>query len=145
MDIENTKLLEEILLGKTSVVSEGLLGAYPGDGLAKHLHSGCRQAGEDKVEVFLSFRPEEGDCKACIDLVFCVGCSPRGLIFSSEIAWSDGRVIDDVVVCEICPDCFDELVDRLDRVMAPIMGPLVERMTGLLDYYVGVPQRLTTE
>ncbi|MFC1878454.1 hypothetical protein ACFLZW_00940 [Chloroflexota bacterium] len=133
MKIENPKVVQNILLDKINTVETGLLTAYPQNGLEQQLKKGSRYNGTEKVESFLSFHPAAA--QQSIDLVFAVACTARGAIFSSEITWSDGKVIDEVVVCEVCPQCFDQLGERVDNVVAGIQDSLVERMVDLLENF----------
>ena len=54
------------------------------------------------------------------------------MIFASEIAWSDGKVIDEVLVCNMCPDCLDDLPEKVNNVVARNQEALVERLTELV-------------
>ena len=134
MDIQDPQFVEKILLEKISTVEAGLLSAYPGEALKGQFESGSCST-DDKVKACLSFHPGGAPAKESIDLVFAVACSPRGAIFSSEIAWSDGKVIDEVVVCEVCPECFDELGDRVDAVVGRVQDALIERMIDLMENF----------
>ena len=58
-----------------------------------------------------------------------------GAVFSSEIIWSSGKMIDEVVVCEICPDCLDTMDDDVEHLMDKNRGPIVHRMVDLFDNF----------
>ena len=62
-------------------------------------------------------------------------CKESEELFQSEIAWSDGKVIDEVVVCSMCPDCLDELGERVEAVVNRSQKALVNRMVELLDNF----------
>ena len=131
MDLQNPKNVEKILLEKIYTVETGLLTAYPNNGLKQHLKTGSHYNGNGRVESFLSFRPEIENAQS-IDLVFALSCTAKGAVFSSEIAWSDGKVIDEVVVCEVCPECDEQLGERVDHVTGDIQQLLVKRMVELV-------------
>lgn len=64
-----------------------------------------------------------------------LSCTERGAVFSSEIIWSSGNMIDKVVVCEICPDCLDTMDDDVEHLMDKNRGPIVHRMADLFDNF----------
>ena len=113
----------------------GLLAAYPDNGLVKQLETGTRYNGNGTVEAFLSFLPTSEGCKESIDLTIKLTCEQQRTIFYSEIAWSDGKTIDEIVVCNICPDCVDELREKVEHVVERTQQPLVDRMVRILENF----------
>ena len=87
------------------------------------------------VEAYLSFLPTSDGCKESIDLLFSLAYDQQKTNFSSEIAWSDGRTIEEVVVSNMCPDCHDELQEKVGNVVARTQEPLVDRMVALLENF----------
>lgn len=129
-DPEYTK---KVLYTQIQGVEAGLLSAYPDKGLVKQLETGTRYNGNGTVEAYLSFIPTSDACKESIDLTFSLACDQQRTTFSSEIAWSDGKTIDEIVVCNICPDCVDELREKVEHVVERTQQPLVDRMVRILE------------
>jgi hypothetical protein len=132
---QDPEFVSEVLLNQIHNVKAGLLSAYPKNGLKDQLISGTRYNGNGSVEVFLSYHPNSDVCKESIDVIFSVACEEQKAVFSSEISWSDGKTIDEVVVCHMCPDCLDELQEKLEKLVGRTHEPLVDRMVVLLDNF----------
>ena len=112
-----------------------MLAAYPDIGVVKQLETGTRYNGNGTVEAFLSFLPTSDGCKVSIDLTIKLACEQQRTTFSSGIAWSDGKTIDQIVVCKICPDCVDELLEKVEYVVERTQQPLVTRMDMILENF----------
>ena len=124
-----------ILLTQIENVEDSLYANFPGNGLKEHLESGSRYNGNGTVEAFLSFNPQNNSGDESIDLTMSLSCTERGAVFSSEILWSSGKMIDEIVVCEICADCLDELDEDVDQLMEVNRSPVVHRMVDLFDNF----------
>ena len=135
MIAENPELVEQILLSQIRTIEADLLSTYPNERLKDYLETRCDYEGGDEMRALLSFHPDIEDCKGCIDLIFSLVCGPEGTVFASQMAWTDGKIIDEVVVCSICSDCVDELGEKVARVVEGTRGPLVVRMVELLDNF----------
>lgn len=129
---QNPEFVKGILLTQIQNVHTSLLSAYPNNGLKEQLTTGARYNGNGKVDAYLSFSPTAGASRGSIDLTFSLACKGSDAVFRSEIAWSDGKVIDEVVVCNLCPDCLEELGDRIEGVTSENQAALVARMVELL-------------
>jgi hypothetical protein len=128
----NPVLAQSILLTQVQNVYTGLLEAYPNNGLKEQLATGSRYNGNGKVEAYLAYYPDRAASEKSIDLTLTLQCRENKAMFRSEIAWSDGKVIDDVVVCNMCPECIDELGEKVGQVTSSIQGELIDRMVELL-------------
>jgi len=124
-----------ILLTQIKNVEENVYANFPSNGLKKHLESGSRYNGNGTVEAFLSFNPHINSGDESIDLTMSLSCTERGAVFSSEILWSSGRMIDEIVVYEICADRLDDLGDDVSDLMDRNRGPIVHRMVDLFDNF----------
>ncbi|MEW5872028.1 MAG: hypothetical protein AB1894_22355 [Chloroflexota bacterium] len=129
---QDPEFVKGILLTQIQNVHSSLIAAYPNNGLKEQLTTGTRYNGNGKVDAYLSFSPTSGALGESIDLTFSLACKGSNAIFSSEIAWSDGKVIDEVVVCNMCPECLEELGDRIGDVSGKNQDALVERLVELL-------------
>lgn len=124
--------VKKVLFTQIRSIETGLLAAYPDIGLVKQLETGTRYNGNGTVEAFLSFLPTSDGCKVSIDLTIKLACEQQRTTFSSGIAWSDGKTIDEIVVCKICPDCVDELQEKVENVLVRTQQPLVDRIVMIL-------------
>lgn len=132
---QNPEFAKSILFNQVQIVYASLLQTYPSDKFKEQLVKGTRDKGADRVEAYLSFCPQ-GHCDAqSIDLTFALQCRENRAVFSSEIAWSDGRMIDEVVVCEMCPNCMEDLENRVQNVSKKSQAALIERMVELLENF----------
>jgi len=105
------------------------------NGLVNQIETSTRYNGNGTVEAYLSFLPTSDICKESIDLIFSLACDQIKTIFSSEIALSEGRTIEEVVVSNMCPDCFDELQEKFGNMVARTQEPLVDRMVAVLENF----------
>lgn len=131
MKNQNPEKYKQLLNSQIQDVQHALFNEYPGNGLANHLVSGTRYNGNGKVEAYLSFDPEMDKSHESIDLTLSLSCTERGAIFATEILWSSGRMIDEVIVCEVCPECDEGIEEKVDRLMEKNRKPLVDRMNEL--------------
>lgn len=140
MHKKEQQVYTNILLSQIENVEESLYAKYLSNGLKNHLETGSCYNGNGTVEAFLSFNPQNNIGDESIDLTMSLSCTERGAVFSSEILWSSGKMIDEVVVCEICPDCLDDLDEDVEHLMDRNRGPIVHRMVDLFDnFYLPSP------
>ena len=132
---QDPEYVKEVLFTQIENIETGLLSGYPDNGLVNQLETGTRYNGNGTVEAFLSFLPTSEGCKESIDLTIKLTCEQQRTIFYSEIAWSDGKTIDEIVVCNICPDCVDELREKVEHVVERTQQPLVDRMVRILENF----------
>ena len=134
---QNPEFVEDVLIKQVYNVEASLLTTFPNNNLKDHLETGSHYDGDDTIKAYLSFNPDSNSQNESIDLTFSIFCTQRGAIFSSEIAWSDGRTIDEVVVCKICPDCLEQLGEKVEVLASQNREQLIDRMVGLFDrFYV---------
>ena len=132
---QDPEYVKEVLFTQIENIEAGLLAGYPDNGLVNQLETGTRYNGNGAVEAYLSFLPASDSCTESIDLVFKLACKQQQITFSSEIAWSGGKTIDEVVVANICPDRFDGLQEQVEYVVERTQQPLVDRMVGILENF----------
>ena len=124
---QDPEFVKEVLLAQIQNVEASLLSAYPNNGLKDLLETGTRYNGNGTVESFLSYHPKSENCQESIELIYSLACEKQKAVFCSEISWSDGKTIDEVVVCHMCPDCLDELQEKVETVANRTLDPLVNR------------------
>ena len=100
------------------------------------LKTGTQYDGNGKVNACLSFQPQPDHSEECIDLSLTLSSTQKGIVFATDLPWSGGKTIEDVIVCEVCPDCLDELCECVDSLVDRIQPGLVERMVELLVNYL---------
>jgi hypothetical protein len=132
---QDPEYVKEVLFAQIQNIEAGLLAEYPNNGLVNQIENGTRYNGNGTVEAFLSFLPTSDSCTESIDLTFKLACKQQQTTFSSEIAWSGGKTIDEVVVAYLCPDRFDALQEQVDYVVERTQQPLVDRMVGILENF----------
>jgi hypothetical protein len=132
---QDPEFVKKVLLSQIQNVEASLLSAHPNNGLMEYLETGTRYNGNGTVESYLSYRPKSENCRERIELTFSLACDQQKAVFYSEISWSDGKTIDEVVVCYMCPDCLDELQKQVATVTDRTHDPLVNRMVGLLENF----------
>ena len=133
---QNPEFVKELLLNQIDAVQTDILAAFQTNRLQasfqNHLQTGTRYNGNGKVEAYLAFSPDDLLGSNSLDLTLRLDCTPRGAMLTTEIAWSDGRVIDGVFVCNFCPDCLEHLSEQVDQVLDEKRGQMVGRMVDIL-------------
>ena len=124
-----------MLFSQIKSIEENLAEKFSSNGFANHIASGTRYNGNGKVEAYLSYEPDKDSEKESIDLNLSLSCTEKGALFSTKILWSSGRVIDEVIVCEVCPECPDDVEAKVERLMEKNHTPLLDRMTELYDNF----------
>ena len=112
-----------------------MLSTYPNNGLVNQIETGTRSNGNGTVEAYFSYLPNSEICKGSIYLTFYLVCDQQKAVFCSEISWSDGKTIDEVVVCQMYPDCLEEIQEKVGTVVERTRTPLVDRIVVLLDNF----------
>jgi hypothetical protein len=125
---ENSECIKELLSTHINKIEASLLAAHPDSDLQEQLKTRTHYEGNGKVKACLSFHPQLATTKERIELMLMLSCTQRGAVFASELAWSDGKTIEQVVVCEVCPDCLEDLCGCVDSLVDRIQELLVERM-----------------
>ena len=129
---ENSECLLEILTKHVNKIKGSLIAAYQNGDLEEQFKTGTQYDGNGKVKACLSFQNQPDNTEECIDLSLTLANTQQGVVFSAELAWSDGKTIEDVIVCEVCPDCLEDLCECVDSLVGRIQTKLVERMIELV-------------
>lgn len=135
MMMEKIECVSDVLYEQVERIEAALLAGFSGNGLAKQLLKRRGKQDNGTFSACLSFYPSETIQEKSIDLTISIYCRGDDTVYASEIAWSDGRAIEEAVVCQMCPDCLDTLCEKVDRVFSQTQKPLVERMANLLDHH----------
>jgi hypothetical protein len=135
MQNQNPNMYKEILSSHIQKIETDLKENFCENGFSSHLESGTRYNGNGKVEAYLTYRQSGGKGKESIDLNLALSCTERGALFSTQILWSSGRMIDEVIVCEVCPECPDEIGNKVEQLLTKNQEPLVTRLTELYNRF----------
>ena len=130
---ENPERITELLATHISNIKASVLAVHPN--YEAMFKTGTEYDGSGKVKGYLSFFPQSDVAKECIDLTLMLSNTQRGAVFAAELAWSGGKTIDEIAVCEVCPDCLDDLCGCIDNLVNRIREPLVEQMVVLLNNF----------
>ena len=130
---QNTECLQEILTTHINRIREKVIAAFPNQELEGKFTVGSQCEGQGKVKSYLSFQTGSDNAKECIELTLSLADTREGVVFAAELTWSDGKTIDDVIVCEVCPDCLEDLCDCVDGLVDRIQVKLVDRMVKLVE------------
>ena len=132
---QNPEYVKQILLQQIESVETEILSAFPQNSnqvsLQDLFQTGTRYNGNGKVEAYLAFNPDS-TVSSSLDLILRLDCTSRGAMLTTEIAWSDGKMIDGIFVCNFCPDCLEELAAEVTQTLQAKRAPTVQRMVELL-------------
>jgi hypothetical protein len=129
---QNAECLQEILTTHIVRIQEIVIAAFPNQELEGKFTVGSQCEGNGKVRSCLSFQTHPDKFKECIELTLSLADTQEGVVFAAELTWSDGKTIDDVIVCEVCPDCLEDLCECVDGLVDRIRAKLVDRMVELV-------------
>lgn len=129
---QNPTQAQNVLLNQIDAIKEQIMVAFPEKCILDCLSSSTSYNGTDQVAAYLTFKPECGCGDQSLNLIMRINCTTRGAFFTSEIAWSDGKIIDEIMVCNFCPDCLDQLCEEVDAVLVQKRATLAERLIQLL-------------
>ncbi|MBN1668853.1 MAG: hypothetical protein JW862_17305 [Anaerolineales bacterium] len=135
---QNPTFAQDVLLRQANAIKEQIMTAFLDECIHDCLSCGTRYNGSDQVVGYLSFKPECGCGGQSLDLLMRIDCTPDGAFFTSEIAWSDGKTIDEVMVCNVCPDCLEELCAEVEAILVQKRTILVERLIQILGNFTPV-------
>lgn len=135
MQNQKANKYEEILFSQIQMIEAELKANFSENGFSSHLNSGTHYNGNGKVEAYLTYTPADRSAKESIDLNLALSCTEHGALFSTQILWSNGKMIDEVIICEVCPESPDEIGDKVERLLIKNQEPLITRLTELFDHF----------
>jgi hypothetical protein len=133
---ETTNEIEKLFLKQIHSIVDSLTTHLPLSILENQLQTESWSNPNGVVMAFISFNPKQDSLSDTIDLTLAV--SPKGniKIISSDIAWSNGKIIEEIFISELLSSDSKQLFEEVNHLLQSNAEIMISKISNIISQHI---------